>query len=67
MLTQRIRFDDQHHDDIVYPGAAGFVLVHLACLGILWSGVTAGSVLLAVVCEYARGVGRRATTARESA
>ena len=25
------------------------------------------SVLLAVVCEYARGVGRRATTARESA
>jgi stearoyl-CoA desaturase (delta-9 desaturase) len=54
MLTQRIRFDDQHHDDIVYPGAAGFVLVHLACLGILWSGVTAGSVLLAVGLYFGR-------------
>lgn len=54
MLTKRIRFDDQHHDDIVYPGAAGFVLVHLACLGILWSGVTPGSVLLAVGLYFGR-------------
>lgn len=54
MLTQRIRFDDQHHDDIVYPGSVGFVLVHLACLGILWSGVTVGSVLLAVGLYFGR-------------
>jgi len=54
MLTQRIRFDDQHHDDIVYPGAIGFVVVHLACIGILWSGVTVGSVLLAVGLYFGR-------------
>ncbi len=54
MLTQRIRFDEQHHDDIVYPGAAGFVLVHLACLGILWSGVTTGSLILAVALYFGR-------------
>ncbi len=54
MLTQRIRFDEQHHDDIVYPGAAGFVFVHLACLGILWSGITAGSVALAVALYFGR-------------
>ena len=28
------------HDDIVYPGTIPFVLVHLACFGVLWSGVT---------------------------
>lgn len=54
MLTQRIRFDEQHHDDIVYPGAAGFVLVHLACFGILWSGVTTGSLVLAVALYFGR-------------
>lgn len=54
MLTQRIRFDEQHHDDIVYPGAAGFVLVHAACIGILWSGVTTGSLILAVALYFGR-------------
>jgi stearoyl-CoA desaturase (delta-9 desaturase) len=27
-------------DDIVYPSAVPFILVHLACLGVIWSGVT---------------------------
>lgn len=29
------------HDDIVYPDAIPFVLVHLACLGAIWTGVRA--------------------------
>ena len=40
MLTQTLRFDADHHDDIVYPSAIPFTLVHLAVIGILWSGVT---------------------------
>ncbi|HUF89370.1 MAG TPA: acyl-CoA desaturase [Gemmatimonadota bacterium] len=40
MLSQTIQFDAEHHDDIVYPSAIPFLLVHLATLGILWSGVT---------------------------
>ena len=37
-----------HHDDIIYPSATGFVLVHLACLGALWTGVTVTSLVLCV-------------------
>jgi stearoyl-CoA desaturase (Delta-9 desaturase) len=29
-----------HHDDVVYPATIPFVLVHLACLAALWTGVT---------------------------
>jgi stearoyl-CoA desaturase (Delta-9 desaturase) len=47
-FASTIRFDEDHSDDIVYPGAIPFALVHLACLGMLWSGVTAGSVALCV-------------------
>jgi len=35
-----------HHDDIIYPSAIPFALVHLACFGILWTGVTASSLAL---------------------
>lgn len=37
------------HDegDIVYPSAIPFVLVHLACLGAIWSGVSTTSLWLA--------------------
>lgn len=30
----------EHHDDIIYPSAVPFVLVHLACFGAVWTGVT---------------------------
>ncbi len=36
-------------DDIVYPSALAFVLVHLACFGIFWTGVTVRSLVLLVV------------------
>lgn len=32
------------HDDIIYPDAVPFVLVHLACLGAIWTGVSWGMV-----------------------
>lgn len=39
---------DEPHNDIVYPDAIPFVLVHLACLGILWSGVTTTALVICV-------------------
>ncbi len=32
--------DHAPHDDIVYPATIPFLLVHLACLGAIWTGVT---------------------------
>lgn len=46
--SARPSFDTDHADDIVYPAAIPFSLVHLACFGILWSGVTPASVGLCV-------------------
>lgn len=42
------------HDDIIYPTAIPFVLVHLACLGVIWTGVSATSVAVAVVLYLVR-------------
>ena len=36
------------HDDIIYPDAVPFVLVHLACFGAIWTGVSWGMVALCV-------------------
>lgn len=36
----------RRHDDILYPEALPFVLVHLACVAALWTGVTVEAVLL---------------------
>jgi stearoyl-CoA desaturase (delta-9 desaturase) len=35
------------HDDIVYPATIPFVLVHLACLGAIWTGVTTQALVAA--------------------
>jgi stearoyl-CoA desaturase (delta-9 desaturase) len=40
-----------HSDDIIYPSTVPFLLVHLACLGAIWTGVTPGA-LLAMVALY---------------
>ena len=40
------------HDDIVYPATIPFVLVHLACLGAIWTGVTTQA-LVAAAALYA--------------
>ncbi len=42
------------HDDIVYPSAIPFILVHLACFGAIWSGVTWPAVLICVTLYWLR-------------
>jgi len=42
------------HDDIVYPSAIPFVLVHLACFGAIWSGVTWQALVLCVTLYWLR-------------
>jgi len=45
---------DEPHNDIVYPWAVPFVLMHLSVLGIYWTGVTRTSLILAVVLYLVR-------------
>src|SRR5262249_53535482 len=42
------------HDDIVYPSAIPFVLVHLTCLLAFWTGITWQSIVICVVLYWAR-------------
>lgn len=41
-------------DDIVYPSAVAFVLVHLACFGIFWTGVSLRSLVLLVALYFVK-------------
>ena len=41
-------------DDILYPTTISFVLVHLACLGVLWTGVTWQAVAIGVALYWLR-------------
>ena len=43
-----------HADDIIYPSAIPFVLVHLACFAAVWTGVTAEALLLGVALYVVR-------------
>ena len=45
------------HDDIVYPATVPFVLVHLACLGALWTGVTAQALAICAALYLVRMFG----------
>jgi stearoyl-CoA desaturase (Delta-9 desaturase) len=42
------------HDDIVYPSAVPFVLVHLACIAALWSGVTWQAIAIGAALYWLR-------------
>jgi stearoyl-CoA desaturase (delta-9 desaturase) len=44
---------DEHHD-IIYPSAIPFVLVHFACFGAIWSGVTWPAVILCATLYWVR-------------
>jgi len=52
MLTDTSLDDD--HSDIVYPSAVPFVLVHLACFGAIWSGVTWQALVICVTLYWLR-------------
>jgi stearoyl-CoA desaturase (Delta-9 desaturase) len=42
------------HDDIIYPDAIPFVLVHLACFGVLWTGVSTATLVACVLLYFGR-------------
>ena len=44
----------KRHDDIVYPSAIPFTLVHLACLGAIWTGITWQAVAIGVALYWIR-------------
>src|SRR5256714_499767 len=44
----------QDHEDIVYPSAIPFVVVHLLCFAAIWSGVTWQSLAICVVLYWVR-------------
>lgn len=46
--------DDNAHDDIIYPSTVPFLLIHLAALGAIWSGVTLQAVIMMVVLYVIR-------------
>ena len=46
--------DDDHHDDIVYPAPIPFMLVHLASVAAIWTGVTAEALAICVVLYVGR-------------
>jgi len=39
---------DEPHNDIVYPAMIPFLMVHLAALGVFWTGITTTAVILCV-------------------
>ena len=42
------------HDDIVYPSAIPFVLVHLTCIGAIWTGITWQAVAIGIGLYWLR-------------
>jgi stearoyl-CoA desaturase (delta-9 desaturase) len=42
------------HDDIMYPSAIPFVLLHLACVAVIWTGITWLAVAICVVLYWLR-------------
>src|SRR6266568_9010531 len=45
---------DDEHGDIVYPSAIPFVLVHLACLAAIWTGITWQAVAICIALYWLR-------------
>ena len=45
---------DEPHNDIVYPAMIPFLLVHVAALGVFWTGITATAVILCVTLYLVR-------------
>ena len=45
---------DGEHADFMYPSAIPFVLVHLACIAVFWTGLTWQSVTMCAVVYWLR-------------
>jgi stearoyl-CoA desaturase (Delta-9 desaturase) len=42
------------HDDVMYPSAIPFVLVHLGCFAAIWSGVTYDALIIGAILYWVR-------------
>src|SRR5690606_30400976 len=51
---------EEFHDDIIYPAALPFALVHLACFAAIWTGVTVEALVICVVLYVVRMFGATA-------
>ena len=51
-MSSEISHDE--HDDIVYPSAIPFVLVHLACFAAIWTGVTWPAIGICIALYWLR-------------
>jgi stearoyl-CoA desaturase (Delta-9 desaturase) len=45
---------DHEHDDIIYPSAIPFLLVHVACIAAFWTGVTTEAVAICIALYWLR-------------
>ena len=45
---------DEVHDDIIYPSAIPFILVHLGCFAAIWTGVTWQALVICVTLYWLR-------------
>jgi stearoyl-CoA desaturase (delta-9 desaturase) len=45
---------DPRHDDIIYPAAIPFALVHVVCIAAVWSGITWQSLVLCAAMYWLR-------------
>ena len=48
---------DKVDDDVIYPAATPFILVHLACFAAIWTGVTQKALILAIALYIVRMFG----------
>ena len=46
--------DSGGEDDIIYPSAIPFVVVHLVCIAAIWTGITWQAVAIGVVLYWVR-------------
>ena len=49
-----VAVSDREHDDIIYPSAIPFVVVHLACLAAFWSGITWQAIAICIALYWLR-------------
>ena len=45
---------DGEHDDIIYPSAIPFVLIHLSCIAAIWTGITWQALAICVTLYWLR-------------
>ncbi|HEX6557897.1 MAG TPA: fatty acid desaturase, partial [Longimicrobiales bacterium] len=52
-----VTHEEEFHDDIIYPAAIPFVLVHLTAFAALWTGVTTSALVVCVLLYVVRMFG----------